>query len=130
MRTKVKAAVKVDPETFPLKTDINLAQEELNQIFNMVPEMICIASVDGYFKKLNPAWETVLGFTVDELMSKPFKEFIHPDDVEPTFAEVEKQLSGQHTINFTNRYLCKNGEYKLLKWVATPSPDKFLCCCQ
>ncbi len=99
------------------------AEKEFNLFFDLVPDMIVIASSDGYFKKLNKSWETILGFTMDELMSRPYVEFIHPEDVEPTFSEVAKQLSGKSTIKFTNRYLCKNGEYKWLEWVANPSPD-------
>ncbi len=99
------------------------AEDEFNLFFDLVPDMIVVASTDGYFKKLNKAWESTLGFTPEELMSKPFAEFIHPDDVENTFREVEKQLKGQSTLNFQNRYLCKNGEYKWLDWVASPSPD-------
>lgn len=98
-------------------------ENDFNLFFDLVPDMIVVASTDGYFKKLNKAWASTLGFTSEELMSKPFTEFIHPDDVENTFREVEKQLKGQSTLNFQNRYLCKNGEYKWLDWVATPSPD-------
>lgn len=99
------------------------AENEFTLFFDLVPDMIVVASTDGYFKKLNKAWENTLGFTSEELMSRPFAEFIHPDDVENTFREVEKQLGGQSTLNFQNRYLCKNGDYKWLDWVATPSPD-------
>jgi len=126
MKKKDKSAIKKFPDIYPEIPDLIDMQGELMNLFNLVPELICIATVDGYFKKLNPAWETVLGFTIEELMSKPLKEFIHPDDTDRTFAEFEKQLKGSQTINFTNRYLCKNGTYKTLSWVATPSSDKTL----
>jgi PAS domain S-box-containing protein len=104
-------------------TELKDAENELNRFFDLVPDMIAIASVDGYFKRLNRAWEKVLGFSIQELQSKPFKEFIHHDDIEPTFKEIEKQLNKKSTVNFTNRYRCKNGDYKWLYWVAIPSPD-------
>ena len=105
------------------KTDNELIESELNHLFELIPDMICIASTDGYFKRLNKEWEKVLGYSIKELMSKPFAEFIHPDDVEPTIKEVERQLNNQPTLNFVNRYRCKNGGYKWLDWVAIPSPD-------
>ncbi len=97
------------------------AQAQLNRFFDVVPDLICIASADGYFKTLNPAWEKILGFTQAELMAEPFVNFIHPDDVEPTQREVERQIGEQTTIYFINRYRCKDGSYKSLEWVSAPA---------
>lgn len=94
--------------------------------FQLSPDLLCIASTDGYFKVLNPAWEQTLGWTQEELLSKPFHEFIHPDDAEQTFKEVEKQIRGQETINFINRYLSKNGNYHWFEWRARANSDKTL----
>jgi PAS domain S-box-containing protein len=106
--------------------DLKKAKAELESFFNGIPELVCIASRDGYFKKLNPVWEKVLGFSVKELMSKPFIDFIHPDDKHATLNEIEKQLNGKKTIHFKNRFLSKTGEYKTFDWFATPSPDQNL----
>jgi PAS domain S-box-containing protein len=95
--------------------------DEMDRFFQMSGDMLCIASTDGFFKKLNPAWEAVLGFSVRELLSRKFVEFIHPEDVGPTFREVEKQINGGSTIHFVNRYRCKDGAYKSLEWTATPA---------
>ncbi len=93
----------------------------LDQFFQIVPDLVCIASTDGYFKKLNQAWEQTLGFTLDELLSQPFVNFIHPDDIEPTQREIEKQVNGQSTMRFINRYHTKDGAYRWLEWNATPA---------
>ena len=79
---------------------------------------MCIVSDDGYFKVLNPAFEKTLGFTLEELKSKSFLEFIHPDDVPRTEAQVEHLKTGGVTARFENRYLCKDGTYKWLSWGA------------
>jgi PAS domain S-box-containing protein len=107
-------------------TDRKRTEEELDRIINLVPDLICTASTDGYFKKINPAWEKTLGFTADELLLKPFAEFIHPDDLTSTLSEIEKQINGHSTISFVNRYRCKDGTYKWLEWNATPSLDGIL----
>ena len=98
-------------------------KHDLEQFFDVVPDLVAIASTDGYFKKLNSAWEEVLGFTGAELMAEPLESFIHPEDVEPTRREVARQLAGGTTANFANRYRTKAGTYRWLEWHATPSPD-------
>lgn len=97
------------------------AEEEVKRFFNLVRDMACIANVDGYFLKVNPEWEKVLGYSERELIETPFAEFIHPDDREATFKEVDKQLAGEKTIKFTNRYRAKDGSYKWLEWNTTPA---------
>src|SRR5437867_632880 len=95
--------------------------EELEQLFALSRDMLCIAGFDGYFKRLNPAWESTLGFARQELLSRPYLDFVHPDDKEKTIAEARGLASGTRTIEFENRYRCKGGSYKWLQWNATPS---------
>jgi PAS domain S-box-containing protein len=104
-------------------SDRRNAEEELDRIFNLVPDMICVTSSDGYFQRLNPAWEKTLGYSIKTMLEKPFSELIHPDDLKPTINEVQKQLKGQSTESFINRYRCIDGSYKWFDWVANPSPD-------
>ena len=99
---------------------------ELNKLISIVPAMVCIANTDGYFKYLNPEWEKVLGYSTEELLSRPLYDFIHPDDLEPTQKEIERKLSGRHTLYFENQYRCKDGSYKILKWRATPADGDML----
>jgi PAS domain S-box-containing protein len=74
------------------------------------------------FKHLNPAWQQVLGWTPAELRSRPFLDFVHRDDRAVTQAEVAKLAEGAATINFENRYQCKDGAWTWLQWTARPSP--------
>lgn len=84
-------------------------------------DLICTASFEGYFVELNPAWSRVLGFDLEELMSRPFVDFIHPEDLERTLAEVDKQAqSGQLVFNFQNRYRHADGSYRWLEWTSHP----------
>ncbi|MBF0570269.1 MAG: PAS domain-containing protein [Candidatus Omnitrophica bacterium] len=95
----------------------------MNKLFKLSSDLMCIASTDGYFKELNPAWEKMLGYTLEELLQRPFVEFIHPDDVESTLKEVNEQAKGKAAVNFINRYRCKDGSYKWLEWHSTPAKE-------
>lgn len=101
-----------------VETKVRQDDPVFNLFINMSPDLFCVASSDGYFKELNPVWETTLGYSLEELKSRPLADFIHPEDIEPTFKEVEKQISGHETVNFTNRYRCKDGTYKWFEWRA------------
>ena len=99
------------------------AEVELESIFNLTPELICIASVDGYFKRVNPAFTRILGWSREELLGQPFFAFLHPEDVASTEGEVAKLAQGIPTIRFDNRYRCKDGSYRWLSWTTRPQPD-------
>jgi PAS domain S-box-containing protein len=104
-----------------LKEEMKSHAHELEHRFFAVSiDMLCLLDFDGYFKRLNPAWETVLGFTRDELMSKPFIEFVHPDDRERTLNQNRTVKAGGQALSFENRYLCKDGSYRWLRWNAAP----------
>ena len=90
------------------------------RFFAVSIDMLCFLDFSGYFKRLNPAWERTLGFTIEELMSRPFIEFVHPDDRERTLAQNREVRSGGQALGFQNRYLCKDGSYRWFLWNAAP----------
>gem|GEM_PF-582955 len=95
-------------------------QQELNRFFNSSLDMMCIASIDGRFIRLNPEWESCLGYAIDELEGKQFIELVHPDDVKST-VEAISALAGQAAVTrFENRYRCKNGDYRWIEWRSIP----------
>ena len=97
------------------------AEEELNQFFNVSLDLLCIANTDGYFLRLNPAWERILGYTREELMAKRFLDFVHPDDLDRTREAVSTLASQQKVLSFENRYRCKDGTYRWLEWNSAPA---------
>jgi PAS domain S-box-containing protein len=89
-----------------------------NRFIDLSVDLFCIAGFDGFFKKLNPSFEKTLGFTVEELMAKPYMEFIHPDDRPATVNEASRLKNREDTFEFENRYRCKDGSYRWLLWNA------------
>jgi PAS domain S-box-containing protein len=95
-----------------------------SRFFALSIDMLCIADFSGYFRRLSPSWETTLGFTREELQSRPMLEFVHPDDRDRTLAKNREVRTGGQALAFENRYLCKDGSYRWLHWNATPDVDR------
>jgi len=100
------------------------AEEELGRFFSLSLDLLCVAGFDGYFKRLNPAWERVLGYTREELLARPYLDFVHPDDRTPTMSEADRLSGGRHVFAFENRYRAKDGTYRWLEWAAVPYPSE------
>jgi diguanylate cyclase (GGDEF)-like protein/PAS domain S-box-containing protein len=103
--------------------ELRTSQQEVDRFFTLSLDMLCIASTDGYFKRINPVFHSTLGYTDEELLGRPFIEFVHPDDVAATLHEVSRQADGMPTVYFENRYRTKAGDYKWLAWSSQPAPD-------
>ncbi len=98
-------------------------EEEFQLFFENAPEILAIASADGSFSKVNPAFCQLLGYTAKELTSQPFSNFIYPDDLSDTLQEYELNITSQHKASgFINRYRKKSGEYC---WISWSSSDVF-----
>jgi PAS domain S-box-containing protein len=102
------------------------AKQELDQFFALIPDMLCVAGFDGYFKRVNAAWERTLGMPVDSLLAEPFATFVHPDDLAATERVVQDQKNGIAIVSFENRYRAQDGSYCWLRWNAAPVPERQL----
>lgn len=97
---------------------------DLLTLFEMTPDLVCIAGKDGFFKNINPAVPHTLGYTREELFARPISHLIHPDDKERTAARRAKLLKGEALLNFQNRYVTKTGEVVWLEWTSVYLPGK------
>lgn len=124
----VYALGKTQQKLFDSYEELKQSQDELFQIFSMSIDLICIADINtSTFVKVNPAFIDTLGFSEEELLSKSFLEFIHPEDVQSTQRAVDEDLkAGKTVLDFENRYVCKDGSYRWFRWVSQPQPEKGL----
>ena len=101
-----------------------MKSEELEKFFSLSLDFLCIASTDGYFKRVSPAVTDTLGWTEAEFLATPYMDLVHPDDRDATAREVERQsLAGEPVMRFENRYLHKDGSWRMLSWRSMPQPD-------
>jgi PAS domain S-box-containing protein len=95
--------------------------------WNLSPDLLGALNSKGYFETSNPAWQTILGWSEDEVASMSIFELLHPDDVEHTRAGFELTLVGQPAIRFVNRYRCKDGSYRYISWVGIQEDNYVYC---
>jgi len=92
--------------------------------FELARDLLCTTSFDGYMTQLNGSWEKCLGWTREELMARPFIDFVHPDDRARTMQEAARAISGGFTANFTNRYRTKDGEWRWIEWSSNADRER------
>ncbi len=97
--------------------------DELDRYFTGSLDLLCIANTAGYFIRLNPEWEKVLGYPLSELHGRQFMDFVHPEDRQSTMEAIASLAAQNAVIRFTNRYRCKDGTYRWLEWNSYPSGD-------
>jgi PAS domain S-box-containing protein len=102
---------------------------QLARLATLVPDMLCIAGTDGYFRWVSPHFVDALGFTEDDILSTPFMEWVNPDDLSSTRKALDRLSAGETLVAFENRWLCADGSYRWLEWNTAPAEDGTLYCC-
>lgn len=101
-------------------TEYRQLQEEQEAFFDVSLDLFAIADLGGEFLKVNSSFKEKLGFSEEELTSRPYLEFVHPDDVEETREQIEELRDGRSIMDFDNRFRTSEGSYRWLNWRATP----------
>lgn len=98
------------------------SETRFRSFFELSADLVCIAELSGRFLQINSSFTRILGYSGDDLVSRPFIDFVHPDDQESTRRVIEEKLQrGETVLQFENRYRCKDGHYVWLDWTAQPS---------
>ncbi|HZJ51277.1 MAG TPA: PAS domain S-box protein [Actinomycetota bacterium] len=107
-------------------TQRSKVEEQHARWFDLSVDLACTAGFDGYFKRVNPAWGKTLGYTDEELTSRPFLDLVHPEDRARTENQAAKLAGATETIDFQNRYRAKDGSYHWIEWAARGVPSEQL----
>ena len=100
------------------------AQEEFDRLFAVSLDMMCVAGIDGYFKRVNPAFEKSLGYGAAELLASPLVDFVHPEDREATMKAFRQLRHGIDMVGYETRCRCKDGSYRWLAWTCPALPER------
>lgn len=95
----------------------------IDRFFSLSQDLLCIVNSDGIFKRVNSAFNNVLGWSEIELNDAYLINYVHPDDVEKTIQAIQDINNGVSIEGFENRYACKDGSWRRLEWKALPQPD-------
>lgn len=115
----VQFSMKEEPHLLFLSNDISnqkIMENEIALFFDTALDMLCIYDFDGYFRRISPTWSKTLGWSEEELYSKPFIEFVNEEDRTKTIDVLKSLSAGGQVVRFENRYLCKDGTYRWLAW--------------
>jgi PAS domain S-box-containing protein len=102
------------------------AERQVDDIFDLSLDLLCVAGVDGYFKRVNPAFERTLGYTSAQLLSRPIVDFVHPDDRAATRHAIDSLARDEAVDRFSNRYVRSDGEVRWLEWSTRVVPERGL----
>lgn len=103
-----------------------LEREQYFKFFKTSSDIMVIADPNGCFKQINPGGLAMLGYAETDILARPFIEFVHPDDRQSTLDEMARQLRRGFSLNFENRYICKDGSFLWLSWTANYNKDEGL----
>ena len=96
--------------------ELKIKTGELEQFFTLNLDLLCIADLDGNFIKVNKAWESILGYSDNELEKRKFLEFVHPEDINATLDAMSQLGKDEQILKFKNRYRCQDGTYRIIEW--------------
>jgi PAS domain S-box-containing protein len=110
-------------ETLELKVEERT--RERDRLFQLSSDLFAVAGFDGYLRAVNPAWEGLLGHSREHLLSRPFYEFIHPDDRALAKNAVRVLQEEQRTTSFEDRLVKADGSIVTIAWTAVPEGECF-----
>lgn len=110
--------------TLYLESLLRRAESDLGRFFELSLDLFCIAGLDGFFRRVNSNFPRVLGYSEKELLSRPFMEFVHPEDRDNTVAAMSQLDLGQPVIQFRNRYCAADSQWRCFEWTAKSIPEE------
>ncbi|QOY93254.1 PAS domain S-box protein [Massilia sp. UMI-21] len=105
-----------------LESQVAERTAERDRMWDTSPALLLVIDFEGYFRRVNPAWTTLLGYTSDELVGRHVNSFVVPEDHAATIDAYESAGSGGRPM-IENRYRHKDGSIRWISWAAAPAGD-------
>ncbi|WIJ24822.1 PAS domain S-box protein [Devosia sp. RR2S18] len=103
-----------------LHANVQARTRDHDRLWRISQELMLVADYEGIITSVNPTAKRLLNWDEHEMVGRSIAEFIHPEDIASTAAEVGKLGQGQTTLAFENRYRHRDGSYRTLSWTAVP----------
>lgn len=103
-------------ELFQANSVAEEKSDEIDDFFDLSIDLLAIADLEGRFRRVNPAWEELLGYTRSQIEGAEFLQFVHPEDVEETIEAMQGLSEGRRAEGFVNRYRRADGSYRFIEW--------------
>jgi diguanylate cyclase (GGDEF)-like protein/PAS domain S-box-containing protein len=103
-----------------MELELEAKIQELDRFFSVSLDLLCIGDIDGYFHRLNHAWEKTLGYSVQAMEGTRYIDYVHPEDVDATLAALASLSQQNEIVNLVNRYRCRDGSYRWIEWRSVP----------
>jgi PAS domain S-box-containing protein len=110
-----------------LERQVILRSHERGLTWQVSPDLLGVFHPDGYFERLNPAWEIILGWTESEVAGRSVLELIHPDDAGRSREAIDALRANMPVFRFENRYRTRDGRYRWISWTAVPEGGRAYC---
>jgi PAS domain S-box-containing protein len=102
------------------------SQSELERLFELSPDLLCVANFDGYFTRVSPSFERTLAYSSEELLSRPSLDFVHPADRARTQRAFDRRSPHDEVVRLENRCICSDGSERSLEWTIRPVANQSL----
>jgi PAS domain S-box-containing protein len=100
------------------------AQQDVQRMFELSLDLVCVVDLHGRFVAVNPAFERTLGYPPEQMLRRPFMDFVYPDDREASRERFSDVLGGDEVTHYENRYTCRDGSQRWLEWSARSAPHQ------
>lgn len=102
------------------EAELSARTAERNRLWDLSQDMFARANLEGMMSAVSPAWGQVLGWSEQELLTRPYATFMHEQDMEPTLAALAHMGETGQPTRFENRIATSDGGWKWIEWTVAP----------
>ena len=106
-----------------LEAEVIERTRERDRLWDVSENLLVVASYEGRLLRVSHSWTRLLGYSEDRLLSRPYAEIIHPDDIEPVVDSLRTMRATGKPAMFEDRIIAADGAIRWTAWTLSPEPD-------